>query len=312
MRNIFQDLLKVLTANLVNTYKVRKGDLIYYRDFDYWQKKGFHIIPNHYYHPIPDTSRLKKKVYKKKELIGMDMKDNVQLDFLKKLSRFKNEYSSFKRLPQNVNKQKDPRFYLNNFAFDGIDALSYYGMIRLLKPKTILEIGSGWSTKIAATACLKNQETQLIAIEPYPQPILEKGFPGLSQLICKKVQDVPLHFFDKLLKGDILFIDSSHVVRLGGDVNYIFFDILPRLNKGVYVHIHDIFLPYDYTREWVVKERRFWSEQYLLHAFLLFNDTVEVVYAKGYLNDKYPKEVKRVFPNFTPVGGGSFWIRKIK
>lgn len=175
-----------------------------------------------------------------------------------------------------------------------------------------MEIGSGWSTKIAAAACLRNDSGKLISIEPYPQPILKKGFPGLSELIERKVEDIPPKFFDKLNSGDILFVDSSHTVKIGGDVNYIFFEILPRINKGVYVHLHDIFLPYDYPKDWVLNERRFWAEQYLLHAFLLFNDTFEIVFVRGYLNNKYPRAMKKAFPDFVPIGGGSFWMRKVK
>lgn len=305
-------LLKKLTAKLVNLYRVQKGDIIYFRESDFWQKKGFHIVPNHYYHPIPDTSQLSSKIFGGKAMVGIDTNDKVQFEFLRKLWKFKDEFKLFKNFPKNVNAQSDSNFYFNNLAFDGIDALTYYGMIRLLNPRTVLEIGSGWSTKIAASACLKNGNTKLISIEPYPQPILAKGFLGFSKLIRRKVENVPLKIFESLEAGDILFIDSSHVIRIGGDVNYIFFDILPRLKRGVYVHVHDIFLPYDYPKDWIIKERRFWSEQYLLHAFLLFNNTFEIVFAKGYMNHKYPNKVKKVFSGFTPFGGGSFWMRKIK
>lgn len=304
--------LDKLTARLVNLYRAQRGDLSYFRNSDYWQKRGFHIIPNHYYHPIPDTSKLRSKDFAKKNLIGIKTNDKVQLGYLDKLAEFKKEFGQFGSLPKGINPQKDPKYYLNNFAFEGSDALSYYSFIRLLKPKKVVEIGSGWSTKIAANACLKNGDTELISIEPYPQPFLKKGIPGFSKLIAKKVEEVPLTFFEKLKSGDILFIDSSHTVKIGGDVNYIFFEILPRLKKGVYVHIHDIFLPYDYPKDWVLKERRFWAEQYLLHAFLLFNDSFEIVFAKGYLNSKYPVRMKNVFMGVAPVGGGSFWMRKTK
>jgi hypothetical protein len=312
VKNLSRDLLKTLTTKLIGLYKIQKGDFGYYDNFDYWQKNGFHIIPNHYYQPIPDTSTLKAEDFGKKDLVGIRMDDKEQLEILDKIKDFKSEFTQFKKFSGSVNTQKDPNFYFDNLAFDTTDALLYYGMVRLIKPRKIIEIGSGWSTKIAAAACLKNGETKLDSIEPYPQPILKNGFPGFSKLIEKKVEDVSLRFFESLRGGDILFIDSSHVSRIGGDVNHIFFEILPRLRKGVYVHIHDIFLPYDYPKDWVMKQRRFWSEQYILHAFLLFNDTFEIVYAKGYMNEKYPSKVKKVFPAFPPFGGGSMWIRKVK
>jgi|SRR3989344_1422157 len=309
---LYRELLKKITASLIGLYKIQKGDLGYYDGFNYWQKVGFHIIPNHYYHPIPDTSKLKISDFGEKSMIGINTNDKTQLEVLRKLDEFKNEYKTFKNFSKAVNAQNDSNFYLNNMAFDGIDALSYYGMIRHLRPKTVLEIGSGWSTKIAASACLKNGNTKLISIEPYPQPILTKGFSGFSKLIKRKVENVSLKIFEGLEADDILFIDSSHVVRIGGDVNYIFFEVLPRLKKGIYIHVHDIFLPYDYPKDWVLKERRFWSEQYLLHAFLLFNNAFEIVFARGYMNEKYPKKVKAVFSDMVPIGGGSFWMRKIK
>lgn len=306
------NLLHHFLAGLVNIYKVHDGDLSHYRNYDYWQKSGFHIIPNHYYQPIPDTSTLIPGDFGKKELLGVDMNDKIQLKYLDKLGRFSDEFKQFKMLDRFVDTQIDYNFYLQNFAFEGVDALSYYAFIRLLKPKKIVEIGSGWSTKIAAKACLENNVGDLFSIEPYPQQILKKGFPGFSKLVAKRVEDVRIKFFEKLGKGDILFIDSSHTVKIGGDVNYIFFEILPKLKKGVYIHIHDIFLPYDYPKDWVMKERRFWGEQYLLHAFLMYNKAFEVVFARGYLNSKYPGRMAKVFKGIEPAGGGSFWMRKTK
>lgn len=306
-------LLDKLTIRLINLYKFQKGDLSYFKNFDVWQKAGFHIVPNHYYHPIPDTSNLKAKDFAKKSIVGINTNDKVQLDYLARFKTLSRELENFKNLPKFIDPQKDTNFYLNNFAFEGIDALSYYAFIRHLKPKKVVEIGSGWSTKIAAQATLRNNnKSELISIEPYPQPFLKKGFPGFTRLIAKKVEQVPLSFFEGLSSGDILFIDSSHTVKIGGDVNYIFFEILPRLKKGVYVHVHDIFLPFDYPQEWVLKQRRFWVEQYLLHAFLLFNDSFEIVFAKGYLNSKYPKKMKEIFRKCDTVGGGSFWMRRVK
>jgi len=123
-----------------------------------------------------------------------------------------------------------------------------------------------------------------------------------------------------LQSGDILFIDSSHTVKIGGDVNYLFLEILPRLKPGVIVHVHDIFLPFEYRRDWVMDEFRFWSEQYLLQAFLSFNSEFEVVMANRYLAHKYVDNLKVAFaaladlqtgrPSSVRWGGGSFWMRR--
>ena len=119
-----------------------------------------------------------------------------------------------------------------------------------------------------------------------------------------------LEFFKQLQSGDILFIDSSHTVKIGGDVNYLFLEVLPRLNPGVIVHIHDILFPYDYRRDWVMDELRFWGEQYLLQSFLAFNSEFDVLFCNSYLADRYLEDFKATFPKSPWWGGGSFWMRR--
>lgn len=310
---IIDDILSKLAVYLINRFKVQRGDFSYFRKFDYWQTNGFSIIPNHYYQPIPDLSLINKKTIKSySEMIGIDINENQQIKLLVKLNKYKKYFTQFKEVNKDIDVQQDIDFYFNNLAFDGVDALLYYAIIKHLKPKTIVEVGSGWSTKIAATACRENSYSELISIEPYPQPILVKGFNGLTKLIEKKIEDVPSEYFEILKSGDILFIDSSHTVKYGGDVNCLFFEVLPRLNKGVYVHIHDIFLPFDYPYEWITQEYRFWTEQYLLQAFLMFNSTFEIIYSNSYMGAKHIKEVKQVFSNSPFFKGGSIWLQKKK
>jgi len=119
--------------------------------------------------------------------------------------------------------------------------------------------------------------------------------------------------FGKLKENDILFIDSSHVLKIGSDVQYEYLDILPRLSKGVIVHVHDIFLPAEYPKEWVLKDYIFWTEQYLLQAFLAFNDSFEVLWAGHYMHLKYPNKLEDAFSYKRDERlPGSFWMRKIK
>lgn len=298
---------------LISKFEIRSGDFKRYKKFKYWQSLGVNILPNHYYQPIPDIKNIQKSVFNKKsELVGLKMQPKKQLLMLKKFKKFTKEYRLFKKLPLGTDDQTDLNYYFKNLAFDGVDGLVYYCMIRLLKSDKILEVGSGWSTKIAAKAALLNKNTELICVEPYPQPILSKGFPGLTKVIKKNVEKTSLNTFLRLKEGDILFIDSSHTVKTGGDVNYLFLEVMPRLKKGVYIHIHDIFLPNEYPREWLIKENRFWNEQYLLWAFLLFNNAFEIIYSNSYMGEKYPLEVKRTFPNSPFYKGGSFWLKKIK
>jgi len=235
------------------------------------------------------------------------MNDDVQLDLLRNcFPKFRDEYEQF----QVAEPEQPGQFYFDNGRFGGTDALVAYCMVRHFKPKTIIEIGSGYSSLISGQAAAKNGAPALICVEPFPLDFLTKGFPGLRSLIEKKVEDLGFDFFSQLRSGDILFIDSSHTVKIGGDVNYLFLEVLPRLNPGVIVHVHDILLPFEYPREWVLDEFRFWSEQYLLQAFLAFNSQFEVLCANNYLGFRYLEDFKTTFPTSPWWGGGSFWMRR--
>lgn len=295
----------------------RKINRISKRLFEFWQKLGFHIIPNHFYYPVPDTRTLKDELWQKNtELVGININEKFQIDLLSQFSiRFKKEYDEFP-----VERTPIPyQYYLKNPSFNPVDGKIYYSMIRNFKPKKIVEVGAGFSTFLAAQAILKNKEEngtecKLYAIEPFPNDTLKAGFPGLTKLISKKVQDVPLSFFLNLDADDILFIDSSHVITIGSDVTYEFLEIIPRLNKGVIIHFHDIFLPAEFLKEEVLKEHHFWNEQYLLQTFLTFNDCFEILWAGYYMYLNYPDEIKNILS--IDKGGKkipkSFWIRRIK
>ncbi len=276
--------------------------------FRLWERHGFHVTPVHFYQPIPDTRSLPDTLWDQpSKLVGIDMNDATQLDLLRnQFPKFRHEYDRFPAQPTG----EPGRFYFNNGLFDGTDALVAYCMIRHFQPRLIIEVGSGFSSLVAAEAIAKNKNSALICIEPFPLDFLRQGFPGLHSLIEKKVEDIGLEFFTQLESGDILFIDSSHTVKIGGDVNYLFLEVLPRLKPGVIVHVHDIFLPFDYRKDWVIDELRFWTEQYLLQSFLSFNSEFEVLMANAYLADRCMGELKATFTNSPWWGGGSFWIRR--
>lgn len=285
------------------------------KTFSFWQMLGFHITPVHFYESIPDTRELKDSLWRKHpELVGINMNEKKQLELLSFFaSKFKKEYEAFPRNKTLIAYQ----YYVGNEGFESVDGEILYCMIRYFKPKRIIEIGSGNSTYLSAQAILKNKEEdgtncELIAVEPYPNKILEKGFPGFSKLIKNEVQEIPLSEFEKLRENDILFIDSSHVLKIGSDVQYEYLEILPRLNKGVIVHIHDIFLPAEYRKDWILKEYRFYTEQYLLQAFLTFNNVFEALWAGSYIHLKYPQLLERTFTSYSPktVWPGSFWMRR--
>jgi hypothetical protein len=276
--------------------------------FQVWERHGFHVTPVHFYQPIPNTQTLPETLWNyPSKLVGIDMNDSLQLDLLRThFPKFRDEYEQFPTKPTGGPKH----FHLNNGLFDGTDALVAYCMVRHFQPRLIIEVGSGFSSLVLGEAIAKNKSSALICIEPFPREFLKQRFPGLHSLIEKRVEDVDLDFFLKLGHGDILFIDSSHTVKIGGDVNYLFLEGLPRLKPGVIVHVHDIFLPFEYRRDWVMEEFRFWTEQYLLQAFLTFNSEFEVLMANSYIGHYYKEDLKATFPSLPYWGGGSFWMRR--
>jgi predicted O-methyltransferase YrrM len=204
------------------------------------------------------------------------------------------------------------QFFTQNSQFSWLDARALFVLLRLWKPRRLIEIGSGYSTLLSADVNRRflDDSMQLTCIEPYPREFLARGIPGVTRLIEKKVQDVELELFFELEAGDVLFIDSSHVAKTGSDVNRIYFDIIPRLRPGVHVHVHDIFLPDDYPREWVITENRSWNEQYLLRALLMYSTRFRVEFASSYAYRKHPERVRRALASNTGAafGGGSFWF----
>jgi len=267
-----------------------------------WERHGFHVTPVHFYEPIPDTRSLPETLWRHpSELAGINMDDSMQLDLLRNhFSKFRDEYHNLPVEP--APGQKRP--------FRGVDALVAYCMIRHFQPESIVEVGSGWSSLVLGQAAAKNKNSALTCIDPFPGDLLRNGFPGLRSLLEKKIQEIDLEFFSQLGSGDLLFIDSSHTVKIGGDVNYLFLEVLPRLRPGVIVHVHDIFLPFEYRRDWVLDEFRFWTEQYLLQAFLAFNSEFEVLLANSYVNHYHQEDLKAAFPGLSSWAGGSFWMRR--
>jgi hypothetical protein len=303
--NEYADDVAQLLAQLVPRYA---WSPYYERYFQLWENHGFHLTPLYFYQPIPDSRQLSEELWtQESELPGINMNDAMQLRFLAEIfPPYKSEYSQFPNAPTDSPNE----FYFENPMFSGTDALVLYGMLRHFKPRRVLEVGSGFSSRVTAKALLANGSGELTCIEPYPEEVLRKGFPGLKQLIETGVQQVELEVFQQLQANDVLFIDSSHVVRVGGDVDFLFLEVLPRLRPGVIVHVHDIYLPLPGRRDWVMEERRFWNEQQLLQAFLICNDDFEVLFANAYANRKFPDELKAAFPSSPWWGGGSFWMRR--
>lgn len=272
-------------------------------------KIGVFPIRNHYYEPQFDNRNPKPDFSKDRKLPGIDWNISGQLEFLERFV-FSQELAD---IP--LKKSKNIEFYLNNGAFEAGDAEYWYQIIRTIKPRRIFEIGSGNSTLMAINAIKQNHvsdpdyKCEHICIEPYEMPWLEQS--GVS-VIRSKIEDVELSFFSKLQENDILFIDSSHIIRPQGDVLFEYLELLPSLNNGVIVHIHDIFSPKNYPKQWLQDEIRFWNEQYLIEAFLTCNSTWKIIGALNYLHHNHYAELKTVAPYLTSEREpGSFYIQKI-
>ncbi len=275
--------------------------------FATWEAAGYHITPVHFYQPIPNTGELAQQYPQRTTLTGIDWNADAQLALLDQLAQFAPETAAFPG-PRPAD-ATDEVFYLDNGLFVGIDPHIYYCMIRHFQPRRIIEVGAGFSTLIAAQAVQQNtaHATQLIAVEPYPRDFIRRGAFGIEHH-QQRAEVLGADFFDQLEAGDLLFIDSSHVVRTGGDVNFLMLEVLPRLAPGVIVHLHDIFLPYEYPQEWLLEKRWFWTEQYLLQAFLIHNPKATVLLGNHFLERDHPQRLKALFPQALGWTGGSFWF----
>lgn len=274
------------------------------RLFDLAESVGLHILRPHFYSPVPTLRELDGRVWTPYDLTGVDWRPAAQRRLLARLGTWAEELGEF---PDNQ-PASNTRFFYNNTAFCRTDAAVYYALIRELKPRRVLEVGAGYSTLLAAEAAARNASTIVDCIEPFPMAALREKIAGFGHLIEQKVQAVPVEEFERLEAGDILFIDSSHVSRVGSDVNYLILRVLPRLGDGVLVHIHDMFLPDEYPETWVRELKLFWNEQYLVYVFLLFNSRFRVLLSTHFLGRAAPEDIVKAFPFCQPPGGGSLWL----
>ncbi len=273
---------------------------------------GIFPIQNHYYEPLFIFDKhLRHPLSQARELPGIDLNIDGQLSLLSEL-KFTSEFLTDLNKPR-----EEPKYHFDNGFFGHGDAEFYYNIIRHRKPARIIEIGSGNSTLIANMASQKNYEetgiaTSITCIEPYEIGWLESIGVNVER---KQVQDIDVSFFMELSADDILFIDSSHMIRPQGDVLYEILRILPVLPPGVLIHIHDIFTPHDYPSNWVTKDHRFWNEQYLLEAFLCFNSSFSIIAALNFLRHHSPAIFQDTLFIDTPGEGiepASFWITRKK
>jgi hypothetical protein len=280
---------------------------------------GYDVIKRHYYSPVPDRADIPEGYWDQVfEMPGIDLRLDKASVFLDEVVAL--HIDGFRaRFPIN-NGPGVVGFYLINGSYMAVDAHVYWCMIQHYKPKRIIEVGGGCSTMVSTAAIehLKNDnghECGLTVIEPYPIDFIKHNAGELFTLRELKIQEVSLDVFAELQDGDFLFIDSTHVLRENSDVQFEYLQILPRLNPGVFVHIHDISLPKPYP-EVYFNMQIFWNEQYLLQAFLAFNDRFEVTWPGNAMMLAEPEKMIKIIPEindmrnvYTSSEPTAFWMR---
>jgi hypothetical protein len=271
----------------------------------------------HYYSPLPDSRELAREP-RHSQVWPDQVRPTPGIDWNAEEQRrlATDVFARQERLDFIDAESSDPaQYWAANDQYPALDAWVLEGLLRYLHPNRIIEIGSGYSSLVTARVNREylSEAARFTCIEPYPRSFLQQGVPGISELRIEEVQDTPLSVFEGLGPGDVLFVDTSHTVKTGGDVVWIYGEILPRLRPGVYVHIHDAFIPGDYPEQWVL-EGWGWNEVYLIASFLAFNSAFEVAFGVRWMLLNQPELVDRAFPGFPrhrERGGGALWLKRV-
>ena len=266
--------------------------------------------PGHYFSPITDAKTVladAEHIWPEPapaQLPGIEFNDAVQFEWVDRVRHHRGTYPDY--LPDRP--LEGHRFYHQNRQFSLYDGMVLHAMMCELKPRRIIEAGSGFSSAIMLDT---NQhhlggEVELVFIEPYTERLRSLLLPGDEQLVTvieKPLQDVLAPMAKSLQANDILFIDSTHVMKTGSDVNHLLFEVLPNLAPGVHVHFHDIMYPFEYPRRYI-EQGRSWNEAYGVRAFLMYNRCFEIQYFANYLSTVHPKRVLGL------IGGSNLWLKR--
>ena len=269
--------------------------------------------PGSYYSPIPDFEEVTARadqLFERDIDLGPDirLRADEQKRLLEELATFYPEFDWQEKL------EPGRRFYLGNFFFEIGDAIVLYAMLRKFRPKQIIEVGSGFSSALMLDTNDRflDGRVHLTFIEPNAErlrSVLTSEDVGRVQILERPVQQIATQIFSSLESDDVLFIDSSHVAKTGSDVNYLFFEILPLLQPGVLIHIHDVMWPFEYPLEWII-EGRSWNEAYILRAFLQYNEAFDILLFNNYLGHTHRQMLADRMPRFLENIGGSVWLQK--
>jgi len=273
------------------------------------------VPPGHFYSPIADLEAVRKdeaRIFdvERRPLPGIDLHEKDQLVLLQSLLEY------FREMPFDDSPRGHLRYGFVNPSYSYSDGIFLYSVIRHFRPERIIEVGSGYSSclMLDVNDLFFGGKIECEFIDPYPQLLLSLLKEGDVQRIIqtpRRLQDVSVEKFGALKENDILFIDSTHVAKVGSDVNYLFFEVLPSLRAGVLVHIHDIFYPFEYPKSWVYEGRN-WSEAYMLRAFLQYNDCFRIILFNTFLEHFHRDFFVQKMPLCLKNPGGSIWLRKIR
>jgi predicted O-methyltransferase YrrM len=266
--------------------------------------------PGHFYSPVPDLAEVDRDADRlfapRRSLPGVDLAEDAQVARFRALAAFARQN------PLPAGRKAGSRFDPDNPNYGIGDAMMLQAMLCELRPRRYVEVGSGWSTALALDTSERflDGRLEVTAIEPYPELLRSRLSPSDAiEIVEAPVQCVPLERFEALEANDVLFIDSSHVLKAASDVHFLFTSVLPVLCPGVVVHVHDIFWPFEYLRHWI-EEGRAWNECYLVHAFLLFNDAFEVLLFHHFLARCRPEVIEEELPAMLENPGGALWLRR--
>lgn len=269
--------------------------------------------PGHFYSPLLDIESLGQNGANL-AFDGTECWEHVDLRGDQQRAYYVDLLENFPFLPFPKDKAPDYRYFIDNHWFSLSDAFTLSGIVRKEKPRRIIEIGSGFSSAVVLDTLDKTSASaKLTFIEPYPDrlySLLSEKDKSSSTILVKRVQEVELSLFDQLEAQDILFIDSSHVAKVGSDVTFLFLRILPRLKPGVIVQVHDIFYPFSYPTNWI-REGRAWNESLFLRAFLIGNPQFQVMAFNSFAGHSFPEIFRQPLPAFLNNTGGSIWLKKV-
>lgn len=271
---------------------------------------GFDLVRRGFYSPIPDSAEIPDEAWTARSpLEGIHFDSFEHLRFVEDhLARYIPEFDS-----RFDTRTSFGTYDIRNLAYDEVDSELLYAFVRWLRPKRVVELGSGFSSAVLAHACEANRrdgsDCRYEIFDPYPRPWIPE-LPGLAANHEVPAQEVPVEVFDTLAPDDILFVDTTHTVKIGSEVNRIVLDVLPRLAPGVVVQFHDIFTPWEYHRHWIEGDWK-WNEQYLLQAFLTMNPGYEILVSCQALVREHWDELDRLIPTLRRESAPSaFWMRR--